>query len=146
MTVLAALLTLVGFTMNDAVVIFDRVRENRRLHRQHSIYQLTNNAINQTLSRTVITAGLVFMTVLALVLFGGQTLRSFSLAMMFGILFGTYSTIAVACPVKVWLELRTRRNELYAAAAEIRRSPRIPKRPPLQLHPRQGSNVRRSRG
>jgi preprotein translocase subunit SecF len=146
MTVIAALLTLVGFTMNDAVVIFDRVRENRRLHRQDSIYKLTNDAINQTLSRTVITAGLVFLTVLALVLFGGETLRSFSLAMMFGIIFGTYSTIAVACPVKVWLELRTKRNELHAAAAIISRSARIPGRSRAFNSTEQTSKVRRSKG
>jgi preprotein translocase subunit SecF len=134
-TVIAALLTLVGFTMNDAVVIFDRVRENRRLHRRDSIYKLTNDAINQTLSRTVITAGLVFLTVLALVLFGGETLRSFSLAMMFGIVFGTYSTIAVACPLKVWLELRAKRSELRDAAAVTRRSITTPKsKTRVQLH------------
>jgi preprotein translocase subunit SecF len=105
-TVIAALLTLVGFTVNDAVVIFDRVRENVQRNPDDSTYKRTNDAINQTLSRTVITAGTVFLAVLGLVLFGGPTLRSFSLAMMFGILFGTYSTIAVACPVKVWLEHR----------------------------------------
>lgn len=132
-TVIAALLTLVGFTMNDAVVIFDRIRENHRLRRHDSIYKLTNDAINQTLSRTVITAGLVFLAVLALVLFGGETLRSFSLAMIFGIIFGTYSTIAVACPVKVWLELRTKTEELRTPSASNRSAatklPRIDSQP-----------------
>jgi preprotein translocase subunit SecF len=103
-TIIAALLTLVGFTVNDAVVIFDRVRENLQKHPGISIFDLTNLAINQTLSRTVITAGLVFLAVLGLVLFGGASLRSFSLAMTMGIVLGTYSTIAVACPVKIWLE------------------------------------------
>jgi len=105
-TIIAALLTLVGFTVNDAVVIFDRVRENHQLRPGDPVYKLTNDAVDQTLSRTVITAGTVFLAVLGLVLLGGEALRSFSLAMLFGILFGTYSTIAVACPVKVWLEQR----------------------------------------
>jgi preprotein translocase subunit SecF len=115
MTVIAAALTLVGFTMNDAVVIFDRVRENHKLRRNESNYNLTNDAINQTLSRTVITAGLVFLATLAIVIFGGGTLRSFSLMMMFGIVIGTYSTIAVACPIKIWLQLRTKQEELRSA-------------------------------
>ena len=106
LTVIAALLTLVGFSVNDTIVIFDRVRENLKLHRRDSLYKITNDAINQTLSRTVITSGLVFLSVLALVVFGGEVLRGFSLALVIGIVFGTYSTIAIASPIMVWWQQR----------------------------------------
>ncbi|HEV2802136.1 MAG TPA: protein translocase subunit SecF [Pyrinomonadaceae bacterium] len=106
LTVIAALLTLVGFSVNDTIVTFDRIRENLRLHRRTSLYDLTNEAINQTLSRTVITAGLVFFSVLALVVFGGDVLRGFSLALFIGIIVGTYSTIAIATPIMVWFQQR----------------------------------------
>jgi preprotein translocase subunit SecF len=106
LTVIAALLTLVGFSVNDTIVVFDRIRENRRLHRRESLYNITNDAINQTLSRTVITNGLVFLSVLALVLFGGDVLRAFSLALFIGVIFGTYSSVAIASPIMVWWEQR----------------------------------------
>jgi preprotein translocase subunit SecF len=106
LTVIAALLTLVGFDVNDSIVIFDRIRENRKLYRRMSLYDVTNLSINQTLSRTVITSGLVFLSVVALVLLGGPTLRPFSLALLMGIMFGTYDTIAVAGPIMVWWEKR----------------------------------------
>jgi preprotein translocase subunit SecF len=106
LTVIAALLTLVGFDVNDSIVIFDRIRENRKIYRRMSLYEVTNLSINQTLSRTVITSGLVFLSVVALVLLGGETLRPFSLALLMGILFGTYDTIAVAGPIMVWWEKR----------------------------------------
>lgn len=102
LTVLAALLTLVGFSVNDSIVIFDRIRENMTLHRDRSIYDLTNDSINQTMSRTIITGGLVFLSVLALVLFGGEVLRGFSLALFVGVITGTYSTIAIASPIAIW--------------------------------------------
>lgn len=106
LTVIAALLTLVGFSVNDTIVVFDRIRENRRLNRRESLYDITNTAVNQTLSRTVITNGLVFLSVLALVLFGGDVLRAFSLALFIGVIAGTYSSIAVASPIVVWWEQR----------------------------------------
>ncbi len=106
LNVIAALLTLVGFSVNDTIVVFDRIRENRKLHRRDSLYKITNDAINQTLSRTVITNGLVFLSVLALVLFGGDVLRGFSLALFIGVIFGTYSSIAIASPIMVWWEQR----------------------------------------
>jgi preprotein translocase subunit SecF len=106
LTVIAALLTLVGFSVNDTIVVFDRIRENRKLHRRESLYKITNDAINQTLSRTVITNGLVFLSVFALVLFGGDVLRAFSLALFIGVVFGTYSSIAIASPIMVWWEQR----------------------------------------
>jgi preprotein translocase subunit SecF len=106
LNVIAALLTLVGFSVNDTIVVFDRIRENRKLHRRDSLYKITNDSINQTLSRTVITNGLVFLSVLALVLFGGDVLRAFSIALFIGVVFGTYSSIAIASPIMVWWEQR----------------------------------------
>ncbi len=102
LTVLAAMLTLVGFSVNDSIVIFDRIRENISLFRKESVYSLTNKAINQTMSRTVVTNGLTILAVLALVLFGGEVLRSFSLALFVGAIVGTYSTIAIASPIAIW--------------------------------------------
>ena len=115
LTVIAALLTLVGFSVNDTIVVFDRIRENRKLHRRDSLYKITNDAINQTLSRTVITNGLVFLSVLALVLFGGDVLRAFSLALFIGVIFGTYSSIAIASPIMVWWEQRLEAANRQAA-------------------------------
>ncbi len=102
LTVIAAILTIVGFSVNDSIVIFDRIRENLPLNRTDSLFKITNDSINQTLSRTVITAGLVLLSVLALVLFGGEVLRSFSLALLVGIILGTYSTVAIASPIAIW--------------------------------------------
>lgn len=102
LTVIAALLTLVGYSMNDTIVIFDRIRENLRFRRRDSLAQVANDSINQTLSRTVITAGLTFTSVVAIVLFGGEVLRGFALALTIGIMIGTYSSIAVASPMMLW--------------------------------------------
>lgn len=107
LTVVAALLTLVGFSMNDTIVIFDRIRENLRLRRRDSLVQITNDSINQTLSRTVITNGLTFISVVAIVLFGGEVLRGFGLALTIGIIIGTYSTVAVASPIMLWWQYLT---------------------------------------
>ena len=101
LTVIAAILTLVGYSMNDTIVVFDRIRENLRLTRRESLPVLVNRSINQTLSRTVLTSGLTFLTVLSLLIFGGQVLRGFSFALVVGILIGTYSSIAVASPMLV---------------------------------------------
>lgn len=117
LNVIAALLTLVGFSVNDTIVVFDRIRENRKLHRRDSLYKITNDSINQTLSRTVITNGLVFLSVLALVLFGGDVLRAFSLALFIGVVFGTYSSIAIASPIMVWWEQRLEAANREAALA-----------------------------
>lgn len=117
LTVIAALLTLVGFSVNDTIVVFDRIRENRRLHRRESLYKITNDAINQTLSRTVITSGLVFLSVLSMVLFGGEVLRGFSLALLIGIAFGTYSSVAIASPIMVWWEQRLETANKASATA-----------------------------
>jgi len=107
LTVIAALLTLVGYSMNDTIVVFDRIRENVRLRRKDSLAQIANDSINQTLSRTVITSGLTFISVVAIVLFGGEVLRGFALALTIGIIIGTYSSIAVASPMMLWWEYIT---------------------------------------
>ena len=101
LTVIAAILTLVGYSMNDTIVVFDRIRENLRLSRREGLADLVNRSINQTLSRTVLTSGLTFLTVLALFVFGGEVLHNFSFALVVGILIGTYSSIAVAAPMLV---------------------------------------------
>lgn len=101
LTVIAAILTLVGYSMNDTIVIFDRIRENLALSRREPLGEIVNRSINQTLSRTVISSGLTFLTVLSLYLFGGEVLHGFSFALVVGILIGTYSSIAVASPMLV---------------------------------------------
>ena len=107
LTVIAAILTLVGYSMNDTIVVFDRIRENLRLSRREPLADLVNRSINQTLSRTVLTSGLTFLTVLSLYLFGGEVLHGFSFALVVGILIGTYSSIAVAAPMLVaWQQWR----------------------------------------
>jgi preprotein translocase subunit SecF len=107
LTVIAALLTLVGYSVNDTIVVFDRVRENMKTRRKDDLEVVLNDSINQTLSRTILTSGLTFLTVLALFLFGGEILRTFAFAMVVGIIVGTYSSVAVAAPlVLVYTRLR----------------------------------------
>jgi preprotein translocase subunit SecF len=119
LTVIAAILTLVGYSMNDTIVVFDRIRENLRLSRREPLADLVNRSINQTLSRTVLTSGLTFLTVLSLYLFGGEVLHPFSFALVVGILIGTYSSIAIAAPMLVayqdWRARRGRGASLPAA-------------------------------
>jgi preprotein translocase subunit SecF len=107
LTVIAALLTLVGYSMNDTIVIFDRIRENNRLWRKESFASVVNKSINQTLSRTILTSGLTFLTVLVLFLMGGQVLRAFAFALVVGIVVGTYSSFGIAAPLVVaWHQRR----------------------------------------
>jgi preprotein translocase subunit SecF len=101
LTVIAAILTLIGYSNNDTIVVFDRIRENIKLLRRDRLADVVNKSINQTLSRTILTAGLTFLTVLALFLFGGEVLHGFSFALVIGILIGTYSSIAIAAPILV---------------------------------------------
>jgi preprotein translocase subunit SecF len=119
LTVIAAILTLVGYSMNDTIVVFDRIRENLRLSRREPLSVVVNRSINQTLSRTVLTSGLTFLTVLSLYVFGGEVLHGFSFALVVGILIGTYSSIAVAAPMLVayqdWRAARGKRAVLPAA-------------------------------
>jgi preprotein translocase subunit SecF len=114
LTVIAALLTLVGYSMNDTIVIFDRVRENLRLMRREPLAEIVNKSINQTLSRTILTSGLTLLTVLVLYLLGGEVLRAFSFAMVAGVVVGTYSSFGIAAPiVVVW-------NKYYGQGAAMR--------------------------
>jgi preprotein translocase subunit SecF len=118
LTVIAAILTLVGYSMNDTIVVFDRIRENLRLSRRESLSDVVNRSINQTLSRTVLTSGLTFLTVLSLLIFGGQVLRGFSFALVIGIMIGTYSSIAVAAPMLVaWQEWRAKQGKTVVLPA-----------------------------
>ncbi|MGA3197003.1 MAG: protein translocase subunit SecF [Terriglobales bacterium] len=112
LTVIAAILTLIGYSNNDTIVVFDRIRENIKLLRREKLSDIVNKSINQTLSRTILTAGLTFLTVLALFLFGGEVLHGFSFALVIGILIGTYSSIAIAAPILVaYQEWRTGRGQ-----------------------------------
>jgi len=105
LTVIAALLTLVGYSMNDTIVVFDRIRENVRLNKRENFSVLVNRSINQTLSRTILTSGLTFLAVLSLFLFGGEVIHGFALVLVIGVIIGTYSSIAIASPVLVyWTE------------------------------------------
>jgi preprotein translocase subunit SecF len=122
LTVIAAILTLIGYSNNDTIVVFDRIRENIKLMRREKLSEIVNRSINQTLSRTILTAGLTFLTVLALYLFGGEVLRGFSLALVIGILIGTYSSIAIAAPILVayqdWRIEKSRRPNAMAGRAK----------------------------
>ncbi len=102
LNVIAALLTIVGYSVNDTIVIFDRARENLRQHRKAPFPQVVNDSINQTLSRTLITSVTTFIAVLGLYLFGGEVLRGFAFTMLVGIITGTYSTVYIATPIVVW--------------------------------------------
>ena len=121
LTVIAAILTLIGYSMNDTIVVFDRIRENLALSRRESLSDVVNRSINQTLTRTVISSGLTFLTVLSLYLFGGAVLHGFSFALVVGILIGTYSSIAVAAPMLVayqdWRKSRGKAATLPAKRA-----------------------------
>jgi preprotein translocase subunit SecF len=106
LNVIAAILTITGYSVNDTIVIFDRVRENQRLARKEPLDQTVNRAVNQTLSRTVITAGATFLAVLALYLFGGQVLRPMAFTLLVGIVTGTYSTVFIAAAVAIIMSRR----------------------------------------
>jgi preprotein translocase subunit SecF len=115
LTVIAALLTLVGYSMNDTIVVFDRIRENLKLLRRESLKTVINKSINQTLSRTILTSGLTFLTVCSLYLFGGEVINGFAFAMLIGIVIGTYSSIAIASPlIVIWYDYRDSRKKILA--------------------------------
>jgi preprotein translocase subunit SecF len=106
LSVIAALLTLVGYSMNDTIVTFDRVRENVHVNKRENFSDLVNRSINQTLSRTILTSGLTFLAVLALYLFGGEVIHGFAFALVIGVLIGTYSSFAIASPILVYWQTR----------------------------------------
>ena len=105
LSIVAAVLTIVGYSMNDTVVIFDRVRENLRKFSDIKIFDLTNTSINETLSRTIITSVTTLLALVSIYIFGGEILRGFSLAMILGVIFGTYSSIYIANPVLILLNV-----------------------------------------
>jgi preprotein translocase subunit SecF len=116
LTVTAALLTLVGYSVNDSIVVFDRVRENLRLHRKESLPSILNLSINHTLARTVMTSGMTFLAVVSLYLFGGEVLNGFAFALTIGIIVGTYSSIAIAAPIVEWWSKATEQKPTHKAA------------------------------
>jgi len=105
LSIVAAILTIVGYSMNDTVVIFDRVRENLKKYMDIKIFELTNISINETLSRTIITSATTLLALLSIFIFGGEILKGFSLAMILGVVFGTYSSIYIANPILVYLKV-----------------------------------------
>ena len=108
LSIVAAVLTIVGYSMNDTVVIFDRVRENLKKYSDIKIFELTNISINQTLSRTIITSATTLLALFSIYFFGGEILKGFSLAMILGVIFGTYSSIYIANPILVFLKVSQR--------------------------------------
>lgn len=128
LTVVAAILTLVGYSMNDTIVVFDRIRENLQRGRKGNMTEIVNRSVNETLSRTIMTSGLTFLTAVALWLFGGQVLNGFAFALVVGILIGTYSSIFVASPILVYLQdyfgKRNQKPSGGASATEIKASAR----------------------
>jgi preprotein translocase subunit SecF len=117
LNIVAAILTITGYSVNDTIVIFDRVRENSRTMRKDSLEHVVNLSVNQTLSRTIITAGTTFLAVLSLYLFGGEVLEGFAFTMLVGIVSGTYSTIFIAAAIAILLSHRKRSHAAPAAAA-----------------------------
>jgi preprotein translocase subunit SecF len=119
LNVIAALLTLVGYSVNDTIVIFDRARENLRQRRKERLGKVLNDSVNQTLTRTLISNGTTFLSVLGLYLFGGEVLRGFGFTMVVGILVGTYSTIFIAVPAVVWWSERSSKPKAASARAAL---------------------------
>ena len=129
LTVVAALLTLVGYSMNDTIVVFDRIRENLKLLRRERLENLINISVNQTLSRTVLTSGLTFLTAISLYLFGGEVLSGFSFALVVGIIVGTYSSIFIASPILVFWQNFLEKRKGGGTAAPVRETTPAPKTP-----------------
>jgi preprotein translocase subunit SecF len=122
LTTLAAVLTIIGFSMNDTIVVFDRIRENASRYRDRAFDRVVNHAINETLSRTILTSATVFFVTLAMNIFGTGVIRDFAFAMNVGVIVGTYSSIFIASPILIWL------NDKYVAAQK-RQAARQPRRP-----------------
>jgi preprotein translocase SecF subunit len=118
LTSVAALLTILGYSLNDTVVIYDRIRDELRSYKKLPVSDIINQSINKTLARTTVTSGLTLLSVLAIALFGGEALRGFAIALIWGILIGTYSTIFVASPMLIYMNLRGIRAKASAAPAE----------------------------
>ncbi len=139
LTVIAALLTLVGYSMNDTIVVFDRIRENVKLNRRQNFKELVNKSVNQTLSRTILTSGLTFLAVLSLYLFGGEVIHGFALVLVIGVIIGTYSSFAIASPVVLFWQQRA------AAPGAVPEKPRpaTEKQRPTRRIDREAASARR---
>ena len=122
LNIVAALLTIVGYSVNDTIVIFDRVRENQRTAKRQSLEDVVNVSVNQTLSRTIITAGTTFIAVVALYLFGGEVLRGLAFTLLVGIIFGTYSSVFIASAIAIILSPKTSTETVAGAAARAKRA------------------------
>jgi preprotein translocase subunit SecF len=116
LTVIAALLTLVGYSINDTIVVFDRVRENLKLMRREKLSTIINTSINQTLNRTIMTSGMTFLAVFALYMLGGEALSGFSFALVAGIIVGTYSSVAIVSPIVLWWQNFSDKRKMKARA------------------------------
>jgi preprotein translocase subunit SecF len=125
LTTLAALLTIIGFSMNDTIVVFDRIRENAARYRDRRFDRVVNQSINETLSRTILTSATVFFVTLAMNIFGTGVIRDFAFAMNVGVIVGTYSSIFIASPILIWLTDRYNQNQKN-------KQPRQPRRPVRQ--------------
>jgi preprotein translocase SecF subunit len=119
LSTVAALLTIVGYSLNDTVIVYDRIRENLRRYKAMPLEELIDRSINETLSRTIMTSFTTLLALVALYMFGGEVIRSFTFAMIFGIFVGTYSSIYIAAPILIWFNLRAvvAREERAAASA-----------------------------
>ena len=126
LTSLAAVLTIAGYSINDTVVIFDRVRENLRKYKQMGLIDLINLSVNETLSRTILTTATTLLAVLCLALFGGPVIRGFSLAMLFGLLVGTYSTVYIAAPLVIYTGLKRSGRLVGEDSGPARAAERLP--------------------
>jgi preprotein translocase subunit SecF len=115
LNIVAAILTITGYSVNDTIVIFDRVRENLRSKRRDSLEKIVNDSVNQTLGRTIITAGTTFLAVLSLYLFGGEVLEGFAFTMLIGIVSGTYSTVFIAAAIAILLSGKQAQGRSQAA-------------------------------
>jgi preprotein translocase subunit SecF len=146
LNVVAAILTITGYSVNDTIVIFDRVRENLRSMRRESLEQVVNTSVNQTLARTVITAGTTFFAVLSLYLFGGEVLRGFAFTMLVGIISGTYSTVFIASAIAIILSHRRRAaTAVSAAPGRPEARPARPDARPARSDARPGRKTRGAR-
>lgn len=129
LTVIAAFLTLIGYSMNDTIVTFDRIRENMRLNKRENFRDLVNRSINQVLSRTILTSGLTFIAVLALYIFGGEVIHGFSLVLVIGVIIGTYSSFAIASPLVLYWENKARASVTGTGGGKAKMPAGVPARP-----------------
>jgi preprotein translocase subunit SecF len=143
LVVVGAVLTVVGYSLNDTIIIFDRVRENLRKYRRQNLYEILNLSINETLPRSVLTHGTTIATTVALLVLAGEVIRPFAWVMSFGIFTGTFSSIYIAAPVLLWIEKRwpgqdargARAFDPRATPAPVAAAPAAPPRPPRTPQP-----------